>query len=222
MRALTVLCTSGLASEARIARKAGFSVVVGAGDRERTAALVESALKEARCLVSFGIAGALAPQLRPGDIVLSGEVIAPDGRWRSEDALCRRLGDLAREIGAVEGPVYGAPSILALPREKERAWRETGALAVDLESDVVARAARQAGIPFLVLRSIADTLHRELPSAALLPLAADGTPEVLRVLADVIRRPRQIAALVGLARETRRALSALVGPARALHAVVGA
>jgi adenosylhomocysteine nucleosidase len=222
MRALTVLCTSGLASEARIARKAGFSVVVGAGDRERTAALVDSALEKASCLVSFGIAGALAPQLRPGDVVLSGEVIAPDGRWRSEEGLCRRLGALASEIGAVEGPVYGAPSILALPREKERAWRETGALAVDLESDVVARAARQAGIPFLVLRSIADTLYRELPPAALIPLAADGTPEVLRVLADVIRRPRQIAALFGLALETRTALSALMRPARALHAVVGA
>ncbi|HVH77347.1 MAG TPA: hypothetical protein VM755_20715 [Stellaceae bacterium] len=222
MRALTVLCTSGLASEARIARKAGFSVVVGAGDRQRTAALVDSALEGASCLVSFGIAGALAPQLRPGDVVLSGEVIAPDGRWRSEEGLCRRLGALACEIGAVEGPVYGAPSILALPRQKERAWSETGALAVDLESDVVARAARQAGIPFLVLRSIADTVYRELPSAALLPLAADGTPEVLRVLADVIRRPRQIAALVGLAREARTALSALVRPARALHAVVGA
>lgn len=221
MRALTVLCTSGLASEARIARKAGYSVVVGAGDRERTAALVDRALEQASCLVSFGIAGALAPHLRPGDIVLSGEVIAPDGRWRSEEALCWRLGALASEIGAVEGPVYGAPSILALRREKERAWQETGALAVDLESDVVARAARQAGIPFLVLRSIADTLYRELPSAALIPLAADGTPEVLRVLADVIRRPRQIAALFGLARETRTALSALVRPARALHAVVG-
>ena len=222
MRALTVLCTSGLASEARIARKAGFSVVVGAGHRGRTATLVESALEHASCLVSFGIAGALAPDLRPGDVVLSGEVIAPDGRWRSDPAMCRRLGRLASEIGAVEGPVFGAPSILAARREKERAWNATGALAVDLESDVVARAAQQAGIPFLVLRSIADTLYRELPSAALIPLAADGTPEVLRVLADVFRRPRQIGALCGLALETRTALSALVRPARALHAVVGA
>jgi adenosylhomocysteine nucleosidase len=221
MRALTVLCTSGLAAEARIARRAGFSVVVGAGDRQRTKALVETALGEARCLVSFGVAGALAAELEPGDVVLSGEVIAPDGRWRSEEGLCRQLGTLARKIGAVEGPVFGAPSILAIGREKERTWRETGAIAVDLESDVVARAAHKAQIPFLVLRSIADTVSRDLPPAALIPLAADGTPEVLQVLAELFHRPRQIAALCGLALETRRALAALSRPARALHALVG-
>jgi adenosylhomocysteine nucleosidase len=220
--ASTVLCVCGLASEARIARRAGFSVVVGAGDRQRTAALVASAVAETSCLVSFGIAGALAPQLRPGDVVLSGEVVAPDGRWQSEETLCRRLGALAREIGAIQGPVYGAPAPLALPRQKEHARNETGALAVDLESDIVARAAQQVGIPFVVLRAIADTLDRELPSAALIPLAADGTPALLRVLAEIVRRPRQLRALVGLARETRMALSALVRPARALYALLAA
>jgi len=39
-RLATVLCTSGLAIEAKIARAAGFSAVIRAGDRDRTAALV--------------------------------------------------------------------------------------------------------------------------------------------------------------------------------------
>ena len=39
------------------------------------------------------------------------------------------------------------------PSRKSRAWQETGALAVDLESVVVARAAAALGIPFLVLRA---------------------------------------------------------------------
>ena len=57
-RLSTVLCTSGLAAEAKIARAAGFPVVIGAGDRERTASLVEEAVQRAHCLMSFGIAGA--------------------------------------------------------------------------------------------------------------------------------------------------------------------
>jgi hypothetical protein len=58
MRTLTpVLCTSGLAAEARVARAAGFQVIVGAGDPRRTAALVELAAQRAKCLVSFGVAG---------------------------------------------------------------------------------------------------------------------------------------------------------------------
>lgn len=216
----TVLCTSGLASEAKIARAAGFSVVVGAGDRERTAALVENAVRNAKCLVSFGIAGALAPQLRAGDVVVTAEVIAADGRWRAPEPFCRRVADLARGIGAFEGQVLGARGILAAPAEKRRAWARTGALAVDLESDVVARIAGAAGIPFIVVRTIADSVWRELPPAALIPLAEDGTPQLARVLASVLRRPRQLGALFRIARETRTALSALVGPAGALHGLV--
>jgi adenosylhomocysteine nucleosidase len=216
----TVLCTSGLAAEARIARAAGFSVVVGAGDRGRTAALVGNAVQGASCLVSFGIAGALAPTLRAGDAVISTEVVAADQSWRNEEPFRRRVADLARGIGALEGPVLGVGAILATQAEKSRAWSATGALAVDLESDVVARIATSAGIPFVVVRTIADAVYRELPPAALIPLAEDGTPDLARVLASVLRRPRQFAALVGLARETRTALAALVGPARALHGLV--
>src|SRR6202035_3806021 len=80
-RLSTVLCTSGLAAEAKIARAAGFPVVIGAGDRERTAALVENAVQRANCLMSFGIAGALAPHLRPGDVVISADVVSADYRW---------------------------------------------------------------------------------------------------------------------------------------------
>ncbi len=216
----TVLCTSGLAAEARIARAAGFSTVVGGGDRNRTAALVESAVGETKCLVSFGIAGALAPELRAGDVVVSTEVVSEAGRWRADDLFRTRVARLAREVGAVEGSVYGARRIIATSSEKRETREATGALAVDLESDVVARIAASAGIPFVVVRTIANSVYRELPPAALIPLAQNGTPKLARVLASVVRRPRQVAALVGLARETRTALAALALPARALHGLV--
>ena len=218
MRMLTpVLCTSGLAAEAKIARAAGFQVIVGAGDPRRTAALVEIAAPRAKCLVSFGLAGGLSPHLRPGDVVMSAEVIGDDRSWRTSEAFHRQIGDLARRIGAADGPVLGAGDVLATEDDKARAWRDTGAVAVDLESAIVARVAEAVGIPFVVLRTIADPATRQLPPAALIPLSANGTPAVARVLREVLRRPWQIAALCGLARETRQALSALAGPARALR-----
>jgi adenosylhomocysteine nucleosidase len=221
-RLSTVLCTSGLAAEARVARAAGFPVVIGAGDRERTAALVEGAVKDANCLVSFGIAGALAPDLRAGDLVVSAEVVSNGHHWRADERFQTRVANLVRDIGAIQGPVFGASAILATEAEKSRAWEETGALAVDLESDVVARIASQAGIPFLVARTIADTVYRELPAAALIPLSEAGTPNLARVVGSVIRRPRQIGTLIRLALETRRALAALAGPADALRGLVTA
>ena len=218
----TVLCTSGLAVEAKIARAAGFSVVVGAGDRERTKALVETAAARAKCLVSFGIAGGLAPGLKAGTVVVSGDVVSERQRWSVDAEYRDRLSRFAHGIGAIEGPVFGATSILATQSEKRRAWTASGALAVDLESEIVARAAAAFGIPFLVLRTVADTARRDLPPASLIPLAADGTPNCSRVVGAVLRRPFQLAGMIGLAHETGRALSALVGPARALHAIVSA
>jgi nucleoside phosphorylase len=214
------VCASGLAAEARIARAAGFSTVVGAGDRRRTAALVESSTRRATCLVSFGIAGALAAELRPGDIVISTEVIAEDGRWRANSTFLTLSGRLTRAVGGIEGVVLGAPHILATPAEKNRARNSTGALAVDLESDIVARIACATAIPFIAIRAIADTADCELPPAALISLTENGTPRIAEVLGSLLRRPQQLAALVGLACAARTALAALVGPARALGNLV--
>jgi adenosylhomocysteine nucleosidase len=215
--AYTILCTTGLAAEARIARRAGLSAVVGAGDHRRTVKVAASA---AECLVSFGIAGALAPNLKPGDIILSTEVIDADRRWLTGESLLPRIPELVAQIGAIEGPVLGAQIIVATKADKRRAWQETGAIAVDLESVVVARAAAALGIPFLVLRAIADPATRALPPAALLPLAYDGTLDVRRVLGSVMRRPQQLPSLLAVAREALQALEALVEPARALHRVL--
>lgn len=221
MLSYTVLCTTGLAAEAKIARRAGLLAVVGAGDHRRTIAVVEEAAARAECLVSFGIAGALAPDLKPGDIVLSTEVVDEDRRWLSSERLRPQIADLARELGACEGPVLGAQMVVASKTDKRRAWLQTGAIAVDLESVVVARASAALGIPFVVLRAIADPASRELPPAALVPLDDDGRPALRQVLASVMRRPQQLPTLFAVAREARQALAALVGPAHALNRVLG-
>ena len=72
--------------------------------------------------------------------------------------------------------MLGARAILATEEDKSRAWRETGALAVDLESDVVARAADR---PASRSWSPHDRrpVDRELPPAALIPLSEAGTPQ---------------------------------------------
>jgi hopanoid-associated phosphorylase len=202
-----ILCLCGLAAEAKIARRAGLSALVGS---------LGAAAGCADLLVSFGIAGGLRPRLRPGSLVVASEVVAEDGSWRADDSWRRRVAAFAREVGAAEGPVLGAAATVATCADKERAGAETGAVAVDLESAAVARAAAALELPFLVLRAIADDARRELPPAALVPLRADGTPDIRRILGSLLRRPWQAPGLLGLARDARAALAALPGPASAL------
>ena len=153
-------------------------------------------------------------------MVVSGEVVSEEHRWAIEPSIRQQLSQFARSIGAVEGLVFGASSILATQTEKRRAWASTRALAVDLESEIVARTATALVIPFIVLRSISDTARRDLTPASLVPLTLEGKPDLLKVFSAVLRRPFQIGGMIGLARETAIALSALVGPARALRSLV--
>lgn len=216
-RPARIICICGLAAEARVARAAGLEALAGAGDRVLTAALVEGAVGRADLLVSFGIAGGLAPKLRAGDVVVSSDIVSVEGVWPAAERSKALSARLAREVGAVEGRVLGAGEIIATAAAKHRAHDATGAVAVDLESDITARIAGAAGIAFLALRAIADAADRNLPPAAMVPLAEDGRAQLARVATALLRRPFQAAALVRLARDARAALAALRAPARALH-----
>jgi adenosylhomocysteine nucleosidase len=206
-----------MAAEARVARTAGFSAIVGAGNAISTAILIGNTRRHTKCLISFGVAGGLAPYLRPGDVILSTEVIGNDRRWLAEAMFRCAVATLAQQLGLFEGPTLGSHDIIASKEEKRHAWRETGALAVDLESAIVATAAEAARIPFLVLRAIADPATRELPPAALIPFCREKNTVLLRLITELLRQPRQIAALLMLAFEAQCALAALAAPARALH-----
>jgi adenosylhomocysteine nucleosidase len=166
-------------------------------------------------LLSFGIAGGLAPGLPPGTLISASAVGDDAGTVAIPSAISERI---AGRTGARIGLVYGGPAILATAAEKERIYRATGALAVDMESHNVARAAQRAGVPFAVLRAVADPAGRALPPAALLPLTSDGRPDLRLVLGAVARRPGQIPALCRTALDARAALKALLRGGRALRA----
>jgi hypothetical protein len=119
-----VLCASGMAAEARVARTAGFSAIVGAGNAISTAILIGNTGRHTKCLISFGVAGGLAPYLRPGDVILSTEVIGNDRRWLAEAMFRCAVATLAEQLGLFEGPTLGSHGIIASKEEKRHAWRE--------------------------------------------------------------------------------------------------
>ena len=152
--------------------------------------------------VSFGIAR------RPGAGVAAGRLSSrqksslPAARLARARSRSPARADRRRDRGPASAGA-GVDASVATEAEKRRAWSETGALAVDLESAVVGpHRRRRAGIPFVVAAGDRRSGRRELPPAALIPLAADGTPMARAVLASVLRRPRQMPALIGLARDT--------------------
>jgi adenosylhomocysteine nucleosidase len=209
---MRVAAVTGLAAEARIARRAGLAAAASGGDAARTRAVVARLIAEgATALVSFGICGGLDPALRPGCLLLPEAVRDAGTRWAADRAWHARIAAAlaARGIAVRHGDMLGADAIVASPERKAVLRHESGAVAADLESHHVARAAADRGLPFLVLRAVADPAERALPRAALIELDASGHPALAAVLLSLACHPAQLPSLLRVASDTRRALRAL-------------
>jgi hopanoid-associated phosphorylase len=171
------------------------------------AALDRAARRGASGIISFGIAGGLAPHLAAGDWVVGSSVRTDQECFPTDRAWARALLDALP--GALHAEIIGADAPVAHPLEKRRLHARTGAVAVDNESHVAARIAAAYRIPFAACRAVIDPAHSELPPAAVTGLRHDGTADVLAVLRSVVRQPSQIPALARTALEARTAGAAL-------------
>lgn len=206
---------TGMTSEARCLPRevAGTAPLVACSgaDSARAAAGARRLIADgAEALLSFGLAGGLDPRLNPGDLIVADmvidrrrEVYDTDLAWRV--ALFQAL-EAARPTG---GAVLGSETLVVSAEEKTKLRDATGAVAVDMESFAVASVADQAGVPFAILRAVADPLWRDVPPAARAGIADDGGVRVGAVLAGLIMAPWQLVSLIAIAIEARQGLAAL-------------
>ena len=195
-----------LAFESRIAAGPGVAVLHGHIPNLRTA-LEDAIARGASGIISFGIAGGLAPDLAPGAWVVASGVVAAHKRYPTDRDWARRL---LQALGcAVHADIAGVDAPVVEPADKRALRDATTSVAVDMESHIAAEAAQAHGLPFAACRVIIDPAHRALPPAALVNLRPDGTPDVAAVLWSVIRRPRQLPALLRVAADARAAQLAL-------------
>jgi len=201
-----IIAVCGMEREARIAAGADIVTVVG-GSSGRLRERLESALAGARGIISIGIAGALAPQLRPGDVVVAAAILSSGKRFAADSAWSARL--VSRLPGAILAPVAGTDTLIASAAEKARMFAATGAHAVDMESHIAAEIAERRGLPFAGLRIIADAATSDLPACASVALTPEGKVSLAAVLGSVVKRPGQIPQMIRMARESNAAFAAL-------------
>jgi adenosylhomocysteine nucleosidase len=154
-------------------------------------------------LISFGLAGGLSPELRPGDVVVPAAVLENGVRFGCDPALTAALGGGA-------GVMLAAEAIIGRAADKAALFAASQAAAVDLESGAVARVAAAAGLPFAVLRAVADSAAQNLPPAAMIGLTADGRIDFAAIAASLLRLPGQVPGLIAVGRNAKQARAALV------------
>ena len=169
-------------------------------------------------LVSFGVAGALSPDLKPGDLVLP-DAIHMDAQLPVNIAWRDRLQNLLpAEITVRNGILANSDVPLTGTKAKLDLAQATGACAVDMESAAIAAVAAAAGIPFIAVRAIIDPLQFSPPEALLGAVYPDGGVNPIRLTALILKRSVHLTTLMRMGtgmRAARKTLSRVVQSAGA-------
>jgi adenosylhomocysteine nucleosidase len=205
---VTILAVTGLSKEAEIVGVAGVIAVAGGGDADGLAAKLKALHGDIRGVISIGLAGALSPHLKVGDVVIADQIITGAENWDCHEGWRVRL--MSRLAQAHQGQIFGSDVIIEKAETKSGLHTATGALAVDMESQVAARFAASRNLPLAGLRVISDDATHILPPAALVAMKPDGGIAIGRVLGSLLRRPQQLPALIRTARSSNKAFAELL------------
>lgn len=193
--------------------------VSGMGGAAAAAAARRLVLAGATGLASFGMAGALDPTLICGAVLLPEEV-APIDAVESGAGLTATSREWRQSLRAAlpasciawGGRLVTSDRPLGRAAKRE-AWRGTSAAAVDMESAAIAQVAGQAALPFVAMRVIVDAAADELP-AAVIAASSGGQVRMGRLLAALLRAPKDLGPLIRLSARYRIATRVLASVAR--------
>src|SRR5207249_5167629 len=159
---------------------------------------VEKFLKDQQFefLISAGFAGALNDQLHPGDLLVAKNFSTVDlNDSRSFSRLPIRTANLLT-----------TPALIDSGEQRKRVARESGASAVDMETEFIARACAEHGIPLLSLRVITDTPREPFPAPPkiLFDIERQRT-HLVKLARFLLAHPNKIPRLIEFARRIARA-----------------
>jgi adenosylhomocysteine nucleosidase len=198
----------GLAFEARIAAGPGIQVICSGDGRHLGRSLAAAVRDNCGGLVSFGVAGGLHPDLQPGDCIVASAILSGSRRMPTDPIWSQNLIDTVPN--AVLGLLAGVPVPVATAAAKRALHQKTGAVAVDMESHIVASVAQKHAIPMAAIRVITDPAGRALPRSALAAMRPDGTTDFAAMMHHLLRNPRELPAILRTALDARAACATLM------------
>jgi nucleoside phosphorylase len=150
-------------------------------------------------LISAGFAGSLNHELQVNDLLVAKNFSTVDLKHASLSNVSIHAADMLT-----------VPALIDSGDERERIARESGASAVDMETEFIARACVAPGIPLLALRVITDTPTQPLPAPPSVLFDIQRQRTHIAVLAKFfLAHPRRMPGLIQFARRISRARKTL-------------
>jgi nucleoside phosphorylase len=175
--------------------------------RERMAKFLQD--QQFDLLISTGFAGSLSEELKVGDLLLAENFSTLDLNERP--SLLASFPIHTADLLTVPAPIDSSD-------ERNRIARTSGAAAVDMETEFIARACAEHGVPLFSLRVITDSARKGFPAPTkvLFDIEEQRT-HLLRLATFFLAHPNRVPRMVQFARRIARAREIL---AEALVVVV--
>lgn len=172
----------------------------GVGAENATKAATQLVNDGVTGLLSWGVAGALVPGLKTGQLLLPRHIIDDEGAQRATDTAWHRraVAALSHRARPVTAPVAQSRAVLADTAAKTELGRSTGACAADMESFAVGTVAEASGVRFLTVRCIVDNLEMNIPSAVGRAVRPDGHDNLFALVGPCLRNPWLLIDLIRL------------------------
>lgn len=149
------------------------------------------------CLISAGFAGALDESLQVGDLLL-----AKNFSTFNLDETRASLSDLPVHVANL----LTVPALIDSCEERNRLALTSGAVAVDMETEFIARVCAACGVPLLSLRVISDTPRELFPAPANVLFDIEQQRTQMGKLGKYfLVHPNRIPSLIQFAKRIRRA-----------------
>ena len=169
-----------------------LSGMVPAVSKERVTRFLDTTQLD--LMICSGLAGALKPHVRVGEIIVQSEdasLVAIAERALKDQGISYHVGSLV----TVSRPV------LTPAARRDLAAVSGGAIAVDMESQLIAELCRQRGVPCLAMKGVSDEIDDDLSPI----LGGFDIVKIPRIAACVLARPSTWPLAARLARHSYRA-----------------
>lgn len=153
-----------------------------------------------KCIILNGVAGALDPSLRVGDVVVASACIQHDvdaeplgllpGQLPLEDVYVyrcdRRLISMFHGMANMVGIIVSGDQFIASEHDVTRLRHTFNAMAVEMEGGAVGQVCHDANIPYVNVRAISDLANRGAPHT-FDDSEADAAYRVFVIVAEALR-----------------------------------
>lgn len=183
----------GVKEELNIINKYNVLVKIGYG-KVNARKVARELAKKVDCIVSFGFAGSLDPNLNNGHVIIPKNLVTYNNKQKLKLSQKYRL-IIKKRINMTylnENDLTSVDEIINDKKIKTQLFNKFNVSSIDMESEAINNISREFQIPFIILRVIFDDTKFSIPEFIKKNTDHKGNVKYTKVLIDLVKEPFQI------------------------------